>query len=395
VTQGRALSALRLGLLFGVHAVGTATIMCVMAFAPAIRAELGISASGFGLMVAAYYAAQPVASMAAGWAVDRVGVRMALALAMAATSAATFALSAMPTAWGAAAVLVLAGLGYSLVNPATSAGVVAWFPPDWRSTMMSTKQAGVPIGGIMAAAIAAAAGGASWRWALAAVAVAALGIVLWALLLPGPRGADARGAPPPGGLRAVIGHRPLLRVCLLTGLLTACQAAFFAFLVIYLSGPMGLTPEAAALVFGLVHAISAVSRIAWGLLADRWWRGDVRACLRVVAIAAVLGFVALGAAQSLGLPLAIAAALLLGATVTGFAGVAQGAAVGEAPRGRIGAAMGLYMTVTPIGNVAGPPVFGALLGWSGGFLLPFLLLAALSFAALLVIGFRRDHQPKA
>jgi MFS family permease len=390
--SGRRAALPRLALLFAAHAIGTANIMAVMAFAPAIQADLGIAPATFGLLVAAYFAAQPVVALPAGWLVDRIGVRAALGIAMLTIAAAAALLSRAEGAGMAAAMLVFAGIGYSLVNPATTAGVVAWFAIGWRSTMMSVKQAGVPMGGIIAAAIAAVAGAASWRDASLAVAAAALLTALAALLAPrqqqpaatrGNAGAAPRQA---GSFRGVLRSGSLLRVCLATGLLAAAQAGFFAYLVLYLAGPIGLSPAAAAAVFGAVHAASALSRVVWGLLADRWWRGDGKACLRVLSFAGAFGFLALGLAPlglaQGGLPpvaaavAAIGAALLLGATVSGFAGVAQSAAVADLPRHQIGTAMGVFMVLTPFGSMAGPPAFGGLLALGDGFLLPNLVLAA-------------------
>ena len=121
----------RLFLLFAAHCVGTINIMGVMAFAPAIQRDLGLDTASFGLLVAAYYGAQPLVALPGGWLVDRIGVRAALALSMAGVSisAGFFAVSAGGTM--AASLLILAGIAYSLVNPATSVGVVTWFPPDW------------------------------------------------------------------------------------------------------------------------------------------------------------------------------------------------------------------------------------------------------------------------
>jgi MFS family permease len=394
--EGRFTAAARLALLFAVHAIGTANIMAVMAFAPAIQADLGVTPATFGLLVAAYYAAQPVVALPAGWLVDRIGVRAALCIAMVTTvgAAALLALAGGPAM--AAATLVLGGIGYSLVNPATTAGVVAWFPPGWRSTMMSVKQAGVPMGGMLAAAVATIVGASGWREASAAVAIGALVVAAASLLGARPGAARHSGGAATGGGRSrppvsllpLLRNGPLLRVCLATGFLSAAQSGFYAYLVLYLVGPVGLSPAVAAAVFGSVHAVSAISRILWGMLADRWWRGDARSCLRVIAYAACAGFLLLSLGHALGAPAAVAAALLLGATVSGFAGVAQGAAVAEAPRHQIGAAMGVFMILTPFGSLIGPPAFGGLLAIGESFLLPTLVLAAVAAAVGLFVAGR-------
>lgn len=372
------MGGVRLFLLFAAHCVGTINIMGVMAFAPAIQRDLGLDTATFGLLVAAYYGAQPVVALPGGWLVDRIGVRAALALSMTgvAISAGFFAASAGGVA--AASLLILAGIAYSLVNPATSVGVVTWFPPDWRSTMMSVKQAGVPAGGLIAAVIAALAGPDAWRVSASAVAVAAVATAVLAVVTPGGGGAAVARGPVVAGLLGVLRNRALMRVCLTTFLLNTAQGAFYAYLVLYLVGPAGLSAAVAALIFGATHVVSAVARILWGLLADRVWGGDGPRVLRIIAFAASLGFVGLALGAGFGAPAAGAAALGLGMTIAGFAGVAQGAAATAAPRAQIGAAMGVFMVLTPLGSVLGPSIFGGLIGLTGGYLVPYLLLAGLT-----------------
>ena len=378
IPGGRLLGGMRLLLLFAGHAVGTTNIMGVMAFAPAIQRDLGLTPAGFGLLVAAYYGAQPIVALPGGWLVDRIGVRPALAISMALVSVCALMLSLVEGGGVAAALLILAGIAYSLVNPATGVGVVTWFPPEWRSTMMSIKQAGVPMGGIMAAIIAGVVGPEDWRASAATVAVAALVTAVGAMLVP-------RGPAPPAfkragaaGILVVARNAKLLRICGATFLLNSAQAGFYTYLVLYLVGPVGLSAAMAALVFGTTHAASAVARIGWGLLADRVWRGDALGCLRVIAFAAGLGFVGLALGQALGLPMAAMAAVYLGVTVAAFAGVAQAAAVAEAPRHQIGAAMGVYMVLTPLGSVVGPSAFGGLIEATGGYWVPYLAMTGLT-----------------
>ncbi|SFK15352.1 MFS transporter [Falsiroseomonas stagni] len=372
----------RLFLLFAAHCVGTINIMGVMAFAPAIQRDLGLDTATFGLLVAAYYGAQPLVALPGGWLVDRIGVRAALALSMAGVSisAGFFAVSAGGAM--AASLLILAGIAYSLVNPATSVGVVTWFPPDWRSTMMSVKQAGVPAGGLIAAIIAGLAGPDAWRVSAGAVAVAAALVAVLAVVTPGGGAPAVARGPVVAGLLTVLRNRALMRVCLTTFLLNTAQGAFYAYLVLYMVGPAGLSPAVAALIFGATHVVSAIARILWGLLADRVWRGDGPRVLRIIAFASCLGFVGLALAAGLGAPAAAAAALALGMTIAGFAGVAQGAAATAAPRAQIGAAMGVFMVLTPLGSVFGPSLFGGLIGLTGGYLVPYLVLAGVT----LVVG---------
>jgi hypothetical protein len=62
--------------------------------------------------------------------------------------------------------------------------------------------------------------------------------------------------------------------------------------------------------------------------------------------------------------------------------------VAEAPRHQIGAAMGVFMILTPFGSLIGPPAFGGLLAIGESFLLPTLVLAAVAAAVGLFVAGR-------
>jgi len=395
----RAGAALRLALLFAAHAIGTATIMAVLAFAPAIQATLSLAPSTFGLLAAAFYAMQPLAALPAGWLTDRIGVRAALVASMLLLAASVLLLAAAGGVVSAGLGLALGGTAYALLNPATGKGVITWFTPHWRSTVMSAKQSGVPAGGMLAATLAALGDATDWRAALAMIAAAAVAAALAALLVldrdPAPAGAEAGADPTPRrGLAGVFANRALLRVCSATAVLTAGQAAFFAYLVLFLAGPVGLTPAAAAALFGATHVVSAAARIAWGVLADRGWRSQPRRCLRFIAALSAAGFVLLAAGERAGVGVAGAAALALGATVAGFAGVAQSAAVTGVARAEVGAAMGLFMVLAPGGAVVGPALFGAVLSLGLGYAPAHLVMGALAaFAALVLLAAPRPASP--
>ena len=64
----------RLAIMFVAHAMGTANISLVLAFAPALQNQLALTTSSFGLAVTCYYAAQAAGALPAGWMADRFGI---------------------------------------------------------------------------------------------------------------------------------------------------------------------------------------------------------------------------------------------------------------------------------------------------------------------------------
>ena len=64
----------RIGILTLAHVMGTVPIVSVMAMAPVIQQDLGLSVTQVGLLVSGYYTAQTFGAVPAGGLVDRVGV---------------------------------------------------------------------------------------------------------------------------------------------------------------------------------------------------------------------------------------------------------------------------------------------------------------------------------
>ena len=141
----------RITILTLAHVVGTLHIVSVMAMAPVIQADLGLSVTQVGLLVTGYYAAQTVGAVPAGAFSDRVGVGYALVISQLLLIAGTLIFNQAPGFTLAIAGTVVMGFGYSIVNPATAKGVLEWFPIRRRATAMGVKQTGVRIGGVLAA----------------------------------------------------------------------------------------------------------------------------------------------------------------------------------------------------------------------------------------------------
>ncbi|MDX1515016.1 MAG: MFS transporter, partial [Gammaproteobacteria bacterium] len=141
----------RISILTLAHVVGTLHIVSVMAMAPVIQQELGLSVTQIGLLVTGYYGAQTVFAVPAGAFSDRVGVGWALVTAHALLVLGTLVFNQASGFALAIAGTVTMGVGYSIVNPATAKGVLEWFSVRRRATAMGVKQTGVPLGGVLAA----------------------------------------------------------------------------------------------------------------------------------------------------------------------------------------------------------------------------------------------------
>jgi len=379
----------RLALLTLAHAFGTLNFMAVVAMAPVIQAALGLSRAEVGLFATVYYGGLFAGSLPLGWVVDRFGVRATLVAGHLVMAIASALLGQAGGFGGAAACLLLAGLGYAALNPATAKGILLWIPERERATAMGIKQTGVPIGGAVAAGAGALAAALGWRSVLGIVAglIAAGGALC--LLLPESRRDRGVGA---GGraladLGEVLANRNLAVFNLATGVLTAAQLSVFTYLTLFVQEATGAGLAFASLCLAAAHAGSMAGRIGWGLASDRWLDGRRKTAIVLIGLAASAFLAALaGVGPGGGTALPLGLALGLGLTIASHAGLGQAAAV-EAVAPRLGgAAIGYNMLLTPVGAMLGPPLFGGLVDRSGSYAVGWLVAAAVVLAGTLILA---------
>lgn len=95
----------------------------------------------------------------------------------------------------------LAGLGFGVVNPVTSKGVIFWLPPDRRATAMAVKQTGFTAGIMfISMLLPVLAGLIGWRLSILAAAVAVI-ILGMASFLVYPASVEQRRAALSPGIR--------------------------------------------------------------------------------------------------------------------------------------------------------------------------------------------------
>jgi MFS family permease len=117
----------RISILTLAHVAGTVPIVSVMAMAPVIQSDLGLSVTEVGLLVSGYYLAQTIGAVPAGGLVDRIGVGRALLTSHVLLIAGALTFSQAESFAGAVTGTVVMGFGYSIVNPSTAKGILTWF----------------------------------------------------------------------------------------------------------------------------------------------------------------------------------------------------------------------------------------------------------------------------
>ena len=229
-----------------------------------IKADLNLSAAMAGVAVSSFGFGRILGSYAAGLAADRLGERRVLLAGGIVTGILVGCAVAAPLGL-LFALLVVGGTTSAAGTPAGGRLVLGAFPPERRGLALGIRQCGIPLGGLVAAALLPRiAHDASWRWSLA---VAGGASILFALpLISAPSSAETGG-------RAVSGVRVRNRnIVVLTAwgcLVVTGQYAILAFFALDLHASDGLSLATASLYVAFANACGIAGRLLWGAVSDR------------------------------------------------------------------------------------------------------------------------------
>lgn len=354
-----------------VQTLATMALYSIPAVAPEVARDLGVNGALVGGFVATVYGVGILSALLSPGLIRRYGgVRATQAVLLAAFGMLSIGAASTGVAGLALAAVVL-GLAYGAAAPAATHLLVPHTPKKIFNLIMSLRQIGVPLGGVLGALIlpplVLALG---WRAAL----LAELGpVVVLILLMELPRrrwDADrdpvrrplARTALQPF---AMLADRRILRLSVACFIYSGLQLTFVAFMTVHLTTVVGFDLVHAGQMLAAYQIAGSVSRPIWGWIADRFLTPAHTLAVHGagMAVAAVLtgqfGPAWPGVAV-------LAVALLAGCSAGGYTGVAYAeyARLGGARRTE---AAGLGTALMFSGGMLIPPTFGAAITVLGGY----------------------------
>jgi len=348
------------------QAFATFTRGLVPVLAPAMAPDLGVDPSLAGLYAALAAAAALVGTLGVGGFLARYGALRVAQVALA-IAAAGLAMAAPAGVALVALGAIPVGLGSTIATPASSHLLARVVTPRQQPLLFSIKQTGVPVGvamtGLLGPGLAALFG---WRGALVVSALLCLGLCL--ALEPFRARFDSDRDP--GALIGLAGVLDTLATVRRLGAIRVLAMAFVVlvglqfvlqtFLVVFLVERLGWTLGSAGALFSLASLVAIPARILWGAAGARF---PARVLLAIIAFGTCLSFAALAPlAPTSSWWLVFAASIAGAATAMAWHGLMLAELARLSPPGRAGAVTGAVLAFAQIGQIALPPLFGALVG---------------------------------
>lgn len=359
--------------------------MCLLTLpvvAPTVAQALEISTVYLGLYIAFAYAGAMAASLLSGGVVRRYGAIRAsqLGLMLCALGVALCAIeSPIATALGA----VFVGLGYGPITPASSHLLARSTPAHRMSFVFSIKQTGVPLGGVLAGVIVPGLADIA-GWQAAFLTIAAVTLLCAVAIQPLCADLDAdkdrtqavsfgNGLAAP--LRLVFSQRSLAVLAAVSFMFSITQLSLVTYMVTFLHDDLGMGLIVAGFTLAVAQAAGVAGRLLWGYLSDRYL-GPI-AMLGLLAVLIAICSLATPFLQyfdSQALTLIVLS--LFGSSAVGWNGVYLAEVARQAPPGQASIATGGTLSMTFLGIVIGPPIFGLIASAFGSY--------GLAFASLIV-----------
>lgn len=378
-----------------IQILSTSTALILTGIAPVVAPLFGVDAHWVGYQISAIYASGMFASAAAGTLIARFGP---VRIEQCALTCYIVGLVLLTSAniWFAAFASLVIGVGYGVQNPASAQILAKVTPPHRRSLIFSIKQAGVPVGGVVASLVYPVLLPAiGWRLALALTVIPCLVmLVILGRHSDNPRDSQSTHV----GLFAnflseqrMIWSNHSLRLLALLGMLySSLQLSISAFTVSMLVDHDWSLVQA-GLVAGAVQACGAAGRISWGFIGDRLGGFNV---ISLIGAIAMVCMVAIWRLDDLPTVLQITVLCIFGFCMTGWNGVLLAECTRHCSPNEVGRVIGGVLVYTFLGVMIGPASLAAIYGLCGDYATTFLAVSWVAGSGAVLAAWMARHTTK-
>lgn len=353
---------------------------------PAFMAEFGWEQSWIGYLSTATVVGALFVLFACVSLIRRVGSVLALQTSLL-IGAASLVLFQVPSVAVALFASALIGLSTGAANPAGADVLQRYTPAARRNLVFSIKQAGVPLGGVIAGlSIPLLIDAFGWRTALMIAAGGTIAVTLLTLPFRSRIEVQREGsgqfrlAQLAIPLRAVTSTPNLTRVSLIGVIFSINQSCWFTFTVAYLVTGLSLSLGVAGVVFATMQAFGVVGRIILGWIADHTSSTATLAGVAVVSSIVTTLF----ALFQPGWPVAalVAISIVAGSTVAAWNGVQIAEVARRSPHDQVGESVAGNTILVYFSNMLAPTAFAAFVAATGRFDVAFMVTGLCSLACV-------------
>lgn len=385
-----------------VQAIATCFYRIVPTLAPALTAPAGWLASTAGLLAGLMTAGCVLFLLVASPMIRQEGAFRVLQLGLA-SSAVGAILCAWPTGMSLLLGCVLLGIGYGPSTSAASDVLQRHSPHRHRNLAYSIKQAGVPVGGVIAGL---ALPPLALHIGMAGVATVMAGAALLTFLAlepirrrldPPAPGRDRLKWRELGSWRNVQGplrllkQSPQLRLLgLAGGALALGQGVWFAYMVTFAVVELGWSMAAGGALFAMMQGASIIGRPLLGWLSDQL--GSATSILRGCAMASAATTALLAAVPADAPMLLWLISIAGGLTVSSWNGVHMARIAEEVPADLVADSASATNLVVFAGYIVGPALVMVVVELGGGYRVAMFAMAAVTAAAMFPLRNVREPQ---
>ena len=367
---------------------------------PFIQPELNLNYTQVGSIMGFLYFGAVIMSLPAGWLTDKLGVKRMVLLCQVFIGFFVVLFSLIGSYFMAVLFAFGIGLGYGMVNPPTTKGIMTLVKREKRGMAMSVKQTGVPIGSAIAAGLLPPlALRFSWGFSfvLAGIIIILAGLLSPVLYQQSREKADSFPIDSEEASQINPKKPYQIKNIILLGIggafCSLVQIALVTYIILYLRDAKKLDLVLAGFCLTLVNIGGILGRIFWGVMSDWLFKGSRKGTLKLIVSLIFFVSLVLGLNLHLSLALLFFIVFLFGFSAIGWNGVYH-AFVGElAGKEMAGKAIGLSMTITFLGNMIGPILFGKIIDATSSYSLAWYFLCLSMVGAFIL--FSVIHEEKA
>lgn len=377
VLSGTRIPLLGVVLMFAMF-VGTFPQYALGVLAPLLLAEIDISEFELGLVASSLYVSAAIVARFGGRHLDRMDGRAALLLLFLSATVSLVLVSASWSITTLVAGVTIAGVAIGANNPVTNRVIAYHVTAGRRGAVIGLKQIGVKAANVAAGVLVPLfAHTLGWRPGLRTFAAVGVLVGIASLRIVPAEGDRPATRGPRGPSSQLRGQVRWLRYY--AGFMAIGMSAITTYLPLHAVQNVGMSLGQAGLVVTLMGAVAVGARLVWAALADRMNRPAT--LLVALSAAGAMALAMVAASSALGAWILWIAAALVGATVGSWTVVAHLTIVVEVDAERAASGTGLLQATFVAGQAVGAPVFGALIGATGSFVIGWSLTAVLTLGA--------------